>query len=138
MIVLRLLPFIIIIFLLFFSPLLMTPAGYFFFQHPAGRTPGNAAAAKAVSDSLARIADQDYQLKIAHELARYISPNISLKGIEQPLLPSNHSLSDPSASGPAMAVQSPRREPLTSPYGVHGNNYSLYDINNPAGHLGKL
>lgn len=27
---------------------------------------------------------------------------------------------------------------LGSPYGKHGNNYSLYDINSPTGHWGKL
>ncbi len=26
----------------------------------------------------------------------------------------------------------------SSPYGVHGNNYSLYDINSPTGQFGKL
>jgi hypothetical protein len=28
--------------------------------------------------------------------------------------------------------------PINSPHGVHGNNYSVYDINSPGGSLGKL
>ena len=27
---------------------------------------------------------------------------------------------------------------VSSPFGVHGNNYSLYDINNPSGQFGRL
>ena len=29
-------------------------------------------------------------------------------------------------------------EALNNPYGIHGNNYSLYDVNNPSGSLSKL
>ena len=77
-----------------------------------------------------------YGRKYSDDYKQYRQEQLEQRSVDRSLpipLASDSSSSD---RNPIQNNSNPKT--LNNPQGIHGNNYSLYDINSPTGHLGKM